>query len=203
MKKILLPLFFILPLFSICQELSEVIEVKGKTADQLYSSAREWFALTFKSANDVLQMDDPIAGKLIGKGSTYVSESYVSGKGLTAIPITLEWYPNFSIKVEVREGRYKCDISDITITSSAPVIGTSKIPFQNYLDNIDYYENGSDPEWLTENPPQGIKLKKAMAKNVAMENLATLKMIRRTQEQIKALMNDLKTTMIKQAKDDW
>ena len=58
MKKLALLLFLFFPFYANSQSYSKVIEVPGKTADHLYSSAREWFALTFKSANNVLQMDD-------------------------------------------------------------------------------------------------------------------------------------------------
>lgn len=203
MKKLVLIALIALPLFSFSQEYSEVVQAEGKTTDQLYSIAREWFALTFKSANDVLQMDDPVAGKLIGKGSVYVSESFVSGKGLTAVPINLEWYPGFTIKIEVREGRYKCDITDITVTSSAPVMGTVEQPYQNYLDNIDYYKNGSNPEWLIQNPPQGIKIGKTTAKTAAQTNQAIIKMMNQTEQKIIALMKDLETAMTKAPDDDW
>lgn len=57
-----------LPFISNAQQYTEVVNANGKSSDQLYSTAREWFAESFKSANNVLQMDDPVAGKLIGKG---------------------------------------------------------------------------------------------------------------------------------------
>ena len=52
MKKLIAVLLF-LPLCSFAQQYSEVIEISNKTSDQLYSTAKEWFALTFKSSNDV------------------------------------------------------------------------------------------------------------------------------------------------------
>lgn len=36
--------------------------------DQLYSRAKTWFVENYKSANDVLQMDDKESGRLIAKG---------------------------------------------------------------------------------------------------------------------------------------
>lgn len=46
MKKLFL-LFAFLPFFSFAQEYTEVVEMPGETADQLYSNAREWFAKSF------------------------------------------------------------------------------------------------------------------------------------------------------------
>lgn len=79
------------------------LENNGATQEQLYSIAREWFATTYNSANDVLQMDDKELGKLIGKGglpiitTAYLTDSQVE----------------FTISVFVKEGRYKYIITDL------------------------------------------------------------------------------------------
>ncbi|MFA9371888.1 MAG: DUF4468 domain-containing protein [Labilibaculum antarcticum] len=107
MKKILIAFMLLCSVSAFAKEYTEVVEVPGKNADQLYSTAREWFAETFKSADDVLQMDDPVAGKLIGKG--LVKVPIVSGKYSVATNM------RFTIKVFVKDGRYKCDITNILI----------------------------------------------------------------------------------------
>ena len=43
---------------------SEVVKVDGNK-DELYSRAREWFAKTYNSAKNVIQMDDK--DKIVGK----------------------------------------------------------------------------------------------------------------------------------------
>ena len=48
---------------------SEVVQVEGVSANDLFSRASEWFAKTYKSSNAVLQMNDRAAGKLVGKGA--------------------------------------------------------------------------------------------------------------------------------------
>src|ERR1700754_3807169 len=85
MKKLLLLILFVSPFVTFAQETTElpqlpidsvtkqitykaIVEVPGISANDIYSRAREWFATAFKSANSVLQMDDKISGKLIGKG---------------------------------------------------------------------------------------------------------------------------------------
>jgi hypothetical protein len=52
-------------LFSFTQVMSE----EGKTKDQLFDSSKEWIALTYKSANDVIQSADKENGTIIVKGS--------------------------------------------------------------------------------------------------------------------------------------
>lgn len=185
------------------QTYSEVVQVEGKTSEELYVAAREWFAVTFNSANEVLQMDDPMAGKLVGKGATSVSEFYTTGKGLTAVPVSMQWDPNFTMKIEVREGRYKCTVSDVSIKSYNELIGATEVPFSRYTDQLETFKNGSDPEWVRNNPPQGMKMNKSMARATAQSNEAHYKLVVKTENKIKALMNSLEAAMKKDSEDDW
>lgn len=118
MKKLLLMLFFI-PFISLAQEYSEVIEMTGQTGDQLYSKANEWFALTFKSAKDVIQLNDPTEKKIIGKGSKRIS--YTIGR----YPISLDM--NFTLLVQFKDGKYKYNIQSNEIN---PIIGTEKYTYE-------------------------------------------------------------------------
>ena len=125
------------PFISFAQEYSEVVEVPGKSAGQLYSAAREWFAKSFISENNPLLMDDLISGKIIAKGSIQISDSLK----------TVDWYPNFTIIVSFKDGRYKAEITDISITTgvSEYSIGTTKI-FKEYFDKKETYKMSVD-EW--------------------------------------------------------
>lgn len=109
MKKVLVAFMLVCSVSAFAKEYTEVVQVPDKNTDQLYSLAREWFAETFKSAQDVLQMDDPVAGKLIGKGMGDVNVK--SGM----VPVTLDY--EFQVKVFVKDGRYKYLIEKIAIVS--------------------------------------------------------------------------------------
>tara|TARA_R110002167_G_scaffold242708_1_gene448316 strand:+ start:282 stop:791 length:510 start_codon:yes stop_codon:yes gene_type:complete len=80
-----------------------VVKVEGASATDLYIKANEWFAMAFNSANNVIQMQDKDAGKIIGKGLFKVAKS---------------GYPNgvfdFTIMFTAKEGRYKYVITDIS-----------------------------------------------------------------------------------------
>lgn len=76
---------------------SEVIEADG-TKDELYTRARTWFAETFNDSRGVIQMDDKDAGIIIGKGKFIYTDN-----GAT----------HFTIKIQVKDGRYKYDIFDL------------------------------------------------------------------------------------------
>lgn len=84
---------------------SEVVIVDSTSKDELYLRAKEWFANSFKSANDVLQMDDKEAGKLIGKGNTDI---HVKSVGLT-VPVMLK----FTVKVTAKDNRYRYEITNL------------------------------------------------------------------------------------------
>lgn len=82
---------------------TEVVYVDDTTTtkDQLYSIAREWFAKTFNSANDVLQMDDRQAGKLIGKSNFEINRTaYLTDSRV-----------EFTISVYLKDGQYKYEIT--------------------------------------------------------------------------------------------
>lgn len=90
----------------------EVVSVDSTISKtELYFRAREWFANTFKSANDVIQMDDKEAGKIIGKGTKQYTTSFV-----------INIYQNilyYTVNISVKDGRYKYIISNFK-TSQLP-----------------------------------------------------------------------------------
>lgn len=128
MKKILLFLFA-LPLLLNAQDVSKVVTAENKSADELFTLSREWFAKSFNSANDVIQLEDEENKKLIGKGS--VRSDFIANN--IAVPVWL----NFTITVQTKDGRYKYDIEDATYT----IIETGKeidvIDCKRASDNIE------------------------------------------------------------------
>lgn len=191
MKRLLISILLMFPGLLIAQKYSEVVDVPGKNSDQLYSSAREWFADSFNSANDVLQMDDPVAGKLIGKGTFELTIGYII------------WRPNFTIKIFVKDGKYKYEISDIKIDRSVKESSFNVTEdFQKYIDQKEYFKNGSNPEWLKENNEAARKLSNNLLKKTAAVNSEYYKLIVDTENRFKNLISDLHKGMIK-SEDDW
>jgi hypothetical protein len=84
---------------------TEVVTVDSISSKELYLRARQFFVDNFKSANDVIQVDDKEAGVLIGKG---LSQYYIKIAGVNNGPHQL-WY---TIKIMVKDGRYKYEIYD-------------------------------------------------------------------------------------------
>jgi hypothetical protein len=188
MKTLLILLFFI-PLFSFSQEYTEVVKVPGKSAGQLYSAAREWFAKVFISENNPLLMDDLISGKIIAKGSIQISDSTK----------TVTWYPNFTIIVAFKDGRYKTEITDISITTGVSEFstGTSK-NFKEYFDKKETYKLLCDPEWYIKKSNLG----KSAAKVAARPNQVLYNLICKTESEMKDLLSKLQQE-IKKPEVDW
>jgi len=105
MKKLIILL--LLPLFNFAQtEFTEVVQVDSTTKKTvLYSNSLNWFAKTFKSANNVIQMKDAETGKVIGKGilSAAPKSMGVKGDGSTWATIT----------ITSKDGKYKYEFTEI------------------------------------------------------------------------------------------
>ena len=84
----------------------KVIQAEGKNVSVLYPTIRAWVATTFNSAQDVLQMDDAQNGIIICKGNF----SYRAPEGMNYR--YADGIINFTLKVQVRDGRYKVTMSD-------------------------------------------------------------------------------------------
>lgn len=85
-------------------QFDEVIKVEGKGVQELYTTIKLWVATNYNSAQDVIQMDDPESGILVCKGAF----DYDNGGGMTGH--VLDGVVHYTLKVAVREGRYKVTV---------------------------------------------------------------------------------------------
>ena len=84
-----------------------VVDVEGVAADDLYGLAKAWVAKTYRSANDVIQLDDPYAGRIIVKGN---------------FPFSVFGAPKLArhtLTIEVRDSRYRYTLTDFVVSSGA------------------------------------------------------------------------------------
>lgn len=82
-------------------------KIDGASKDQLFRRARSWFVKSYKSANDVLQVNDANSGDLAGKGLFYVTAGTL-GVGYR--------YPvRHLLSLEAREGKYRITLTDFSI----------------------------------------------------------------------------------------
>jgi len=185
MKKLLFLILF-LPLFSFAQEYSEVIEVPNKKSDQLYKKANEWVALTFKSANDVIQLNDPIEMKIIGKGIKkvhYLMNNY---------PAFYDVY--FTLLIQFKDNRLKYNIQSTELKASGNVSYTyDKLKAVTTVEGqTEYIKSIGASPWVIG--------KKQIQKSVDGNILAVTEI----EKELHAIINDLISTLKKEDnKDNW
>ncbi|MFZ1806390.1 MAG: DUF4468 domain-containing protein [Cyclobacteriaceae bacterium] len=91
----------ILPLEGGMVTYSDVVSVDQASADELYLRAKKWFVNTYKSANDVIQLDDKESGEIIGKGNFGI------------VYYSRDPSIKHTVSIAVKEGRYKYNITDL------------------------------------------------------------------------------------------
>ena len=69
--------------------------------NEIYSKVKEWVAINYKQAKDVIQMDDKEAGKIIVKGNFpityYMNEAWIY----------------HTLTIEIKDGRYRYTLTDL------------------------------------------------------------------------------------------
>jgi len=90
------------------QELAytEIIQVPGAKKKDLYLRARDWFMKTFYVGTNVMKIQDPENGELVGYSTIIHEESTVFNPYQCAAGTV-----HYTIHVWVKDGRYKYDIS--------------------------------------------------------------------------------------------
>lgn len=95
----------------------EVVAVEGAPSSELYSRAKTWLAVAYRSSTDVIKLDDPQAGRLIAKG--VFETSWMTGT--TGI--------NHVWTIEVKDGRFRYALTDFVFDNgywSAPLEDSKK-----------------------------------------------------------------------------
>jgi len=79
---------------------TEIVKSDSTNYKELYVRAHVWFANTFNSAQNVVQLDDKDAGHIIGKGVFEFDET-----------VMVVWV-NFTIEIQTKDGKYKYTLSN-------------------------------------------------------------------------------------------
>jgi hypothetical protein len=93
----------------------QVIKVENLNKNQLFDKATEWIALTYNSAQDVIQYSNKESGKIICKGAFPTNLFLKSGS------------INHTLTLEFKDGRYKQTYSNFSYFST----GSGKIAFES------------------------------------------------------------------------
>lgn len=93
------------------------------TISELMSRARLYFAEKYRSAKNVIQLDDPNSGILVGKA--FSNTSY--GLRLSGFET------HFTVKIECKPGRYRYTIYDVYVVGNGVTNGNgAEIPAEKY-----------------------------------------------------------------------
>jgi hypothetical protein len=84
---------------------TDVIKVDSVTQNELFVKANEWFAKTYNDSKEVIQLRDKESGKIVGKGAFRV---YAHLMGIHDYGLV-----RYTIKLMIKEGRYKYEICDL------------------------------------------------------------------------------------------
>jgi hypothetical protein len=121
---------------------NEVIQVDSIKQDQLYLNSKQFFVEVFKSAKDVIQMDDRESGIVIGKGFNDIYSKMLG----SSFPVKM-WY---TIKIQSKDDRYKYEIYDIYFENypSQYVLPNGKVTSQtaeDIFDKTNYFKKNGQP----------------------------------------------------------
>lgn len=103
MKKLLLMLMLTLSFGASAQvkyEVDTVLQAPGKSKQQIYNALKVWLADWMRDSKDVSRIEDENNGILMGKCAVPFDVKGVQVRYLSGLI-------NFSIRIDVREGRYK------------------------------------------------------------------------------------------------
>jgi len=83
---------------------TKVLEDIPGTKDEIYTKVLNYFAIAYKSANDVIQQKDKDAGVVIGKG---IFEVHKEGNAF----VTSTYNCDHTIRIDIKEGRVRIVLS--------------------------------------------------------------------------------------------
>ncbi len=86
----------------------EVIEISGKTKEELYENSLKWMAEIFNSSKAVIQYQNKDNGEIIGKGILPVKYTFA--------PVNT----NFTLIIEIKDEKIRMTFKDMGFDNSMP-----------------------------------------------------------------------------------
>lgn len=103
--------FLLLAVCGYCQEYPSpfqyrMIDSLDLSKDEIFTRARSWVSINFNSAQHVLQMDDRMAGKIVGKGMIESPAYNMIGMAAGSA------YVEFTISIDIKDNKYRVQLFD-------------------------------------------------------------------------------------------
>jgi len=169
-----------LPIDSITKKITytQVVYVDSSlNSQELFSIGKEWFAKSFNSSNDVIQMADKESGKIVGKGTMQVYCKSIGSHRKCG-------FVNFTISIYLKNARYKYEITNFIHTGQT-ISRDNVIP--------DY---GPCEYWINDKREYPL-----MSQN-GVQKISNY-FLKQLDDDIKALTDDLKKVMSNTKKENW
>lgn len=109
----------------------KVYEVPGLNQAKIYDGARQWFAVSFRSANAVIQYEDKSVGTIIGKGSM----SYPCSGAMDCMAFAKSRV-EFTTRIDTKDGKLRVAYEDLVHKEDASysaVTGVRSAGFSNQV----------------------------------------------------------------------
>lgn len=166
---------------------SEVVQSPNNSSNQIYLNINEWFAKTYNSSNNVIQLNDKESGKIIGKGGFTISPIHKWGN----IKTPQTFFVNYTLTIQIRDGKYKYEFSNITV----------RVTQENAPFSIETYYN-INKEKLREEVAKSIKNEKQLEKLVESTYNFQNEIFKLSDENILSIIKSIKNNTVTK-KDDW
>ncbi|MCK4231598.1 DUF4468 domain-containing protein [candidate division WOR-3 bacterium] len=146
--------------------IQDVIEIEGKSQDELYVSCMKWMTKTFKSSKEVIQYQDKEAGTIVGKGYTIATDSLFIKDANKANLIDAIFggpaeiakpYLWFTMTLETKDGRVRITFDQIGWThylSAEPSnietvkwFNAARPNFEPILEDLEAFLKQPEEEW--------------------------------------------------------
>jgi hypothetical protein len=116
---------------------SEIVDIPGKTKDQIYDQSRQWIAKSFKSSNNVIQYLNAESGTIIGKGNMpFPCRGYIECSAYANSNI------NFTLTIDVKDNKSRMSFNDLGIHMPPSISGGVKF---NGGDNLPIWQDKHKP----------------------------------------------------------
>lgn len=115
----------------VIEPIEKVYEIPNMAKAQIYTGVRSWFAESFKSAKDVIQMDDKEAGTIIGNGRTVYS-----CKGVGDCLLYSSSNLAFTLKVDIKDNKLRSTYSKVKLLMKSSMGETEGYIQKKQLENI-------------------------------------------------------------------
>jgi hypothetical protein len=166
---------------------SEVVQSPNYSSNQIYLNVNEWFAKTYNSSNNVIQLNDKENGKIIGKGGFTISPIYQWGN----IKTPQTFFVSYTLTIQIKDAKYKYEFSNITV----------RVAQENTPISIETYYNVSK-EKLREEATKSVKNEKQIEKLVESIYNFQNEIFKLSDENILSIIKSIKNNTVTK-KEDW